>query len=225
MKKRNLLCAGLILSGCFLVSCTRTLSGDGIATAIAETAQAEAMRMFYEAQTAEAQATDTPEPTATDTPIPTDTPLPSSTPTPVPPAGMAYVPDFIGMHYDEASDILIEMESERWYFVHLINKDVDEWTVYIQEPEPGTLFDLKNDRVKIIVSVYAFTPTPTRVTRPRDSFADSCGGVTYQGYCESYSEVVWCEDNQLWIWDCAAYCSGGYCGYYDAFVGYTCFCP
>ena len=220
MKKYKLLCVGLILTGCFLVSCTRTLSGDGIVTAIAETAQAEEIRIFYEAQTAEAQATDTPEPTATDTPIPTDTPLPSSTPTPVPPAGMAYVPDFIGMHYDEASDILIEMESERWYFVHLINKNVDEWTVFMQDPEPGTLFDLKNDRVKIIVSVYEFTPTPEPQKLPKKGYSDNCGDITT--ICVSYTEIVWCEGGELWIADCAAYC-GGYCGWsVDAFY---CLCP
>ncbi len=235
--KKHWLITFLMFSGFLLVSCTLPASEDAIATAIAETAQVEDMRALYEAQTAEAQ-----EPTATDPPsilnslfdslaespnpsIPTDTPLPVSTPTPEPPAGMAYVPDFIGMTWDEVSKIFKELGLKKGYYVAAIKRDIDEWTVFQQEPEPGILVDKEDGRVKVIVAVYEFTPTPTREPRPRDSFADNCGGVTYIGYCESYSEVVWCEDNQLWIWDCEAYCSGGYCGYAGSVVGYTCFCP
>jgi len=148
--KKQWLITFLMFSGFLLVSCTLPASEDAIATAIAETAQVEDMRALYEAQTAEAQ-----EPTATDPPsvlnslfdtltesrtpsIPTDTPLPVSTPTPEPPAGKAYVPDFINMPYEEASEILIEMESKKWYYVAIINNEVDEWTVVDQDPlQPG----------------------------------------------------------------------------------------
>ena len=127
--KRRWLFTLLILCGYLLVSCSllTNVSEEAIATAIAETAIVEEIRAYYKTRTAEAKATSTPEPTATDTHVPSATPLPSSTPTPEPPVGMAYVPDFIGMPYEEASEILNEMEWKEWYYIAIINKEVDDW--------------------------------------------------------------------------------------------------
>lgn len=218
------------LLGVFLVlaaisfSCTRELPAkeDMIATAIAETKQVEEIRAFYQTQTEEAKATDTPEPSVTNTETPTDTPIPSSTPTPKPSIGMAYLPDFVGMSYPDASEILVDMRSDKWYYVALINKDVEEWTVIDQEPEPGSLVDLLDDRIKLIVAVYEFTPTPTPPVSDKGGkkSSDPCGGINYAGICES-NVVYWCENNTLYYSDCS-WC-GGVCAWNDA-IGFYCTC-
>jgi hypothetical protein len=205
-----------LISSCrFLV----VASEEQIATAIAETNQAEEISAFYDARTQEALATETPVPTSTDTPIPSDTPLPTSTFTPEAPAGMAYLPDLVGMPYVEASEILIDLDSEKWYYVAVINRQVDEWTVIDQEPEPGTLFDLGDDRVKIIVAVYKFTPTP-QIDKGGKQSSDPCGGITYAGICQS-NVVYWCQNNVLYYYDCS-WC-GGVCAWNDA-IGFYCTC-
>ena len=68
----------------------------------------EEIKSLMSTLTEEAKATDTPE-VPTDTPIPSDTPISSQTPTLPPPEGMVYVPDFIGMTWDEVSKIFKEL--------------------------------------------------------------------------------------------------------------------
>jgi hypothetical protein len=222
--KKIIFLTPLILVLMLLASCTGTStpSADDIATAIAETQQISEIRSAFETATQLAMATDTPEPTSTDTPTPTDTPLPSSTPTPKPPEGMAYVPNFIGMQWDEVSKMFKELGMKKAYYVAAIKWDVDEWSVFEQEPEPGTLVDVAKDRVKVIVAVKEFTPTPTQEKKQGQSSGDLCGGITYAGTCFG-NVCYWCENNQLWYWDCSS--CGGYCGWDSNYGYYTCFCP
>ena len=110
--------------------------------------------------TAAAEATDTPLPTATTTLTPTSTSTPAPTLTPTPPPGMAYVPDFIGMDLPDAEAIVIEL-GFRWFYVAVVNRDVPEWQVFEQSPDPGSLIDLDEERVRLFVAVDHFTPTPT----------------------------------------------------------------
>ena len=124
---RNLFLIVFLLCGYFLISCTatRSVSEEAIATAIAETAIIEEIRAYHKTRTAEAQATNTPFPTSTETPVPTNTVQPSLTPTPTPPPGKAYVPNFIGMAFREVRDVLTEMVWEGWYYIAIVNKEVD----------------------------------------------------------------------------------------------------
>ncbi len=50
-----------------------------------------------------------------------------------------------------------------------------------------------------------------------DVETSDCGGVDYAGYCED-SRVIWCEDGQLWHYDCDS--DGLRCGYDGE--GYNC---
>lgn len=221
-----LLIIALLISGC-------NFSGpdaDAIQTAIAETEESDTLRKIgtslAEATIAAAAVTDTLEPSATftDTPIPSVTSTPEPTSTPVPPEGKAYMPDFNGMEYQDAIDILEEMGSERWIYVVLINMDIPEWEVFDQDPEAGTLVDLNDDRLKIIVGVHKFTPTPKPKSKSGQGNQSSnpCGSITYQGVCVN-GVCYWCENNELWYWDCNA--CGGICGWSDVYNYYTCFCP
>lgn len=217
-------CIVLVLISLLLVlgsaSCTRelSLSEDAIATAIAETQESDDIRSLIETATAAAVATNTSEP-PTDTPIPSDTPEPSLTPTFPPPEGMAYVPDFIGMQWDDVEKIFKEMGFKKGYYVAVVKWDVDEWSVFEQEPEPGILVDLEDGRVKVLVAVKEFTPTPER-SRSGSQSSDPCGGITYAGVCQS-NVVYWCDNNTLWYYDCSS--CGGVCAWDDG-IGFYCTC-
>jgi len=207
----------------FLVSITACGSSEeAVATAIAKTAEGQAMQALVQTATAAALATDTPIPSATSTLTPTVTDTPAPTAVPVPPAGMAYVPDFIGMELSEAEEFL-EDNDFRYIYVALINRDVPQWTIYEQEPAPGTLINLHDDRIRIVVAVYEFTPTPRPEPRAGSSSGNACGDVTYVGYCDGVY-CIWCEDNQLWYIDCYSAC-GGTCGWDPVGGIYNCFCP
>ena len=195
-----------------------SLSEEQIAIAIAETQQMEEIRSLMGILTEEAKATDTPE-VPTDTPIPSDTPEPSLTPTFPPPEGMAYVPDFIGMQWVEVEKIFKELGLKKGYYVAAVKWDVDEWSVFLQEPEPGILVDIEDDRVKVVVAVKEFTPTPER-SRSGSQSSDPCGGISYAGVCQG-NVVYWCEDSILWYYDCSG--CGGVCAWDDG-IGFYCTC-
>lgn len=206
------LCAAAVL----VLACrSATPDPSAVETAIAQT---EAARI----QTALAAATDTSTPTLTETPTPTLTPTPPPTPTLTPPEGMAYVPDLIGMKLLDATGILDEMGC-RWFYVAEIKLDMPEWQVFGQSPDPGSLIKLTTDRVRLLVAVRKFTPTPKPPEEERRGQAapDPCGGIDYWGICEG-NVVYWCEDNTLWYYDCG-WC-GGYCTI-DPSIGWVCDCP
>jgi len=205
----------LILAGC-------QSAESAVATAMAGTAEQQAIEALIRSATAAAGATNTPTATPTRTPTATVTETPTPTRTPLPPAGMDYLPDFIGLSLAEAQEILDDNEFNYIYIV-LINRGVPEWTVYEQDPAPATLVDRHDDRVRIYVAVYEFTPTPPPAPRHGSPSGDPCGGVTYAGFCDGVY-CIWCEDNQLWYIDCLGWC-GGTCGFDPSDRIYKCFCP
>jgi len=201
-------------------------SESAVATAISQTEGARALEALALTATAAAEATDTPLPTATMTLTPTSTSTPAPTLTPTPPPGMAYVPNLVGMALSEAEDLLAEElpggNHWRYFWVATINLDVPEWQVIEQSPDPGTLITLREDRIRMYVAVHEYTPTPRPAPRAGAPSGDPCGGVTYQGYCDG-NVLVWCENGQLWIYDCGN--CGGICGYQDPVIGCVCYCP
>jgi len=80
------------------------------------------------------------------------------------------------------------------------------------------------DKLKLLMSVYQFTPTPDiSGNYGGESTGDPCGGITYAGFCDG-NVIYWCEGGQLWYADCAAYC-GGFCGWDPSSNGNVCYCP
>ena len=210
------------MSALVVLACSAcAASGSAVAAAISQTEGARALEALALTATAAAEATDTPLPTATTTLTPTSTSTPAPTLTPTPPPGMAYVPDFIGMDLPDAEAIVIEL-GFRWFYVAVVNRDVPEWQVFDQSPDPGSLIALDGERVRLFAAVEAFTPTPVPEPRGGSTSGDACGGVTYQGYCDG-NVVVWCEGGQLWWYDCAS--CGGYCMWFDPDFGCGCACP
>jgi hypothetical protein len=217
---KQVLLAGMML--CFLSACGK--SEAAIATSIAATQKAEEFEALAMTATKLAGPSDTPTntftptitSTATQTPTPSDTPLPSSTSTP--PEGSAYVPDLVGLTYDEATAILSELGLP-WYYVAVVSSDTPMWEVMDQSPRAGALLDLEEMQVKLVISFSADSPPRPQ---PRSGYfvSDSCRGVTKEGVCYGGS-VFWCENTNLLMQDCS-FCDG-YCGTNDGIK--VCFCP
>lgn len=149
------------MSALVVLACSACgVSENAVSTAISQTEGARALEALALTATAAAEATDTPSPSATTTLTPTSTSTPAPTLTPTPPPGMAYVPDLIGMDLPDAEAIVIELGC-RWFYVAVVNRDVPEWQVFQQSPDPGSLIDLDGGRVRLFVAVEDFTPTPT----------------------------------------------------------------
>ena len=125
-----------------LSSIACALSESAVATRMAQTEEAQALEALVQTATAAAQATDTPISAATATA----------------PPGMGYVPDFLGMDLADAEHLLEQLDF-RYIWVAMINREVTEWQVCEQSPDPGSLIDPDADRVRIVVAVYEFTPT------------------------------------------------------------------
>ena len=138
------------------------MSEIDVATAIAQTEQACGLEALVQTATAAAQATDTPISAATATA----------------PPGMGYVPDFLGMDLADAEHLLEQLDF-RYIWVAMINREVTEWQVCEQSPDPGSLIDPDADRVRIVVAVYEFTPTSPGVA------GSNCGNITSTGTCLS----------------------------------------
>jgi hypothetical protein len=126
------------------------------------------------------------------------------------------------MTLEEASEILIQIESEKWDYITVINKEVDELTVVDQDPEPGTLIGLGDTRLKLIGDVYSFTPSPRPpgVDKGGCQSSDPCGGITYASIYQA-NVVYWCENNTLWYSDSSA--CGRACARHDS-IGFSCTC-
>jgi V8-like Glu-specific endopeptidase len=75
--------------------------------------------------------------------------------------------------------------------------------------------DLVSKWINDQVAAHASTTTPTTPTTP----TDPCGGVTYEGKCES-GKVVWCENSALQSISCSS--QGKTCGYDSANHYYNC---
>jgi len=212
MYRKNL-CIGFVLV--FLCACAP--SDEAIATALAETAEAGALQALIVTLTQQAMATDTPVPTQTETPLPTETPTALVTATREAPIGSYYVPDFIGMDYWEARELLEESDA-RWYYVELINKNYPDYQIFIQEPDPGSLIVINDRKVKIVVAREKMTPTPEPPERKKKSSGDPCEGLTFAGTCID-NVCYWCENGEIWYWDCGS----GTCAWDDGYGYYTCF--
>lgn len=220
----NHLANAMGISALVVLGCTACgPSQSAVATAIAGTERVRTLEALALTATAEAAATATLSPTATMTLTPTSTDTPEPTPSPTPPSGMAYMPDLIGLGRAEAEGIAAELGC-RWFWVAVINTQVPEWQVVDQDPLPGTLLNLAEDRVRFFVAVREYTPTPRPVPAPREPepAPDPCGDITYEGTCIN-NVCYWCEDGQLWYFDCTS--CGGYCGWSDENQYWTCFCP
>lgn len=111
------------------------------------------------------------------------------------------------------------MGATDWYYVAVIRTDIEEWTVFLQVPEPGTLVDIKSDRIKIVAAVAEFTPLPGG----GNASTSNCGELPAYGTCLNASTLLSCEDNQLVTKDCNAACGGsGTCGWWLG--SYRCNC-
>jgi hypothetical protein len=97
---------------------------------------------------------------------------------------------------------LLEQLDFRYLWVTLINREVPEWQVYEQSPDPGTLIDLGADRIRLCVAVYVFTPTAP------SQGGGNCGSVTAVGTCLA-NVAYWCEGTTLRIHDCENACDYG----------------
>ncbi len=219
MYKQLLLVGGML---CFLSACGK--SEEAIATSIAETQKAEEFEALAMTATKLAGPSDTPTntftptitPTASQTPTPSDTPLPSSTPTP--PEGSAYVPDLVGLTYNEATVILKGLGLP-WYYVAVVSNDTPTWEVMDQSPRAGALLDLEEMQVKLVISFSAESP-PRPQPRAGYFYSDSCHGIPEAGVCYG-NFVFWCENTNLIMQDCS-FCDG-YCGTNEGIK--VCFCP
>lgn len=168
--------------------------------------------------------------TPSEPPVPptsTNTVTPEITSTSPAPSGQAYVPDLVGLNIEDAKATCSAAELP-FYWVEFINKDVPEWSVFAQTPGPGGLVKLDakqaKDKLKLLMSVYMFTPTADLTGRDTgESTGDPCGGLTYEGICDG-NVAWWCDGGVIWYWECSGACGGGYCGW-DPSVGNTCFCP
>ena len=214
----------LILMACLLGACAQ--SEEAKATSAVETQKAQeyealaatATKLAGPSDTLTVTSTASITPTATQTPTPSETPLPSFTPTP--PEGSAYVPDLVGLTYEEATQILKDLELP-WYYVAVIDKDTPTGQVIEQSPRPGALLDLEEMQVKLVVSFSASSP-PRPQPRVGYFFRSPCGDLTEVGVCFGGS-VFWCDGNKVLVQDCS-FCNG-YCGYNREEEINTCFCP
>ena len=192
MMKRMLALVVLLCSAC-------GMSESDVATAIAETEQAHAVEALIQTATAQALATDTRIPSSTVAVVSTLTP----------PPGSAYVPDFLGMDLSEAERVLTELDF-RYIWVAMINRDVPEWQVCEQSPDPGSLIGLNEDRVRLSVAVYRFTPTSPGGGGGGGGV--SCG-LAESAVCASNRLLSYCEGATVLFRDCATYCApdSGFC--------------
>ncbi len=221
MQKKMIL-VGLIL--CCLSACGK--SEEAKTTSIAETQQADPFYALSLTATKLAGPSDTPTktftptitPTSTHTPLPSDTPLPSTTPTP--PEGNAYVPDLVGMTYQEATALLTELGLP-WYYVAVVKKDTPTWEVIDQSPRAGALLDLEEMQVKLVISFSADSP-PRPQPRVGYFYNNDCRDLTKKGVCFS-GMVIWCENGKVLYQDCS-FCNG-YCGYNSDEGINVCYCP
>lgn len=211
---------GIAVAALLLVGCT--LNEAQIAKAVQETQEAaQTIAEAIEGTQAALIAL-----TPTEPPVPptsTNTATPDVTSTSAPPPGQAYVPDLVGLNIEDAKATCSAADLP-YYWVALINKDVPEWSVFAQTPAPGSLIkldaDRNSDKLKLLEAVYKYTPVPDK---PGHSTGDACGGLTFEGICDG-NIAYWCQDGEIWYWNCPAYCPGGFCGW-DPAVGNTCFCP
>jgi len=162
-----------------LSSIACALSESAVATRMAQTEEAQALEALVQTATAAAQATDSPISAATATA----------------PPGMGYVPDFLGMDLADAEHLLEQLDF-RYIWVAMINREVTEWQVCEQSPDPGSLIDPDADRVRIVVAVYEFTPTSS------SGGGGNCGSITSTGACIG-DMAVWCEGGTLQQVDCS----------------------
>jgi hypothetical protein len=206
----------------FLILIACTPSEEVIATALAQTSDAQMLRSLAETLTQAAVSTDTPQPSATasETPSPTNTSTPEITLTSTPPPGSMYVPDFIGMNFWQAHDEFLKESEFRWYYVELINKTIPDWQIFGQTPGPGSLIRVNEEKCKFLVGRISITDTPEPPDKGGKKSSDPCGGITYAGICES-NVVYWCENETLYYYDCG-WC-GGVCLWNDA-IGFICSC-
>ncbi len=204
VKKATLVLVVLLCSAC-------GASESDIATAIAGTEQAHEVEALIQTATAAAMATDTPAPSPTVEVASTLTP----------PPGSAYVPDFLGMDLAEAERILTELDF-RYIWVAMIKRDVPEWQVCEQSPDPGSLIDPGEERVRIVVAVYRFTPTSPGGGGGGGGV--SCG-LAESAVCASNSLLSYCEGATVLFRDCVDFCSpdSGFC-YPDSSGPDWCYC-
>lgn len=123
------------------------------------------------------------------------------------------------MAYKEATELLDELGLP-WYYVSVVLNDVPAWQIVEQTPRAGSLLDVENMSVKLVVSFDSLSK-PRPQGRAGTFFGTDCLGLNIKGTCYA-GAAFWCEDKKLFYQDCS-YCNG-ICGFNDDDLA-VCYCP